>query len=114
MARFDQAVLVALQEVETAFSNYATELQRRQILNTARNQSAEAVRFAQDRYEAGADSFLTVFEADRSLASADATLAQSDAQISAYQIALFKALGGGWDQDQAIAPSSPEPDRVSE
>lgn len=108
LARFDQAVLVALQEVETALSNYSTELQRRQILGSARDQSAEAVRYARNRYEAGADSFLTVLDADRSLAAADATLAQSDAQISTYQIALFKALGGGWDQDQAIAQTAPE------
>ena len=101
LARFDQSVLVALQEVETALSNYESELRRRQILNDARAQSAEAVRFARERFEAGADSFLTVLDADRTLVAAEATLAQSDALISSYQIALFKALGGGWDDANA-------------
>jgi outer membrane protein, multidrug efflux system len=108
LARFDRAVLTALQEVETALSNYASELQRRQILAAAREQSAAAVGFARTRFDAGADSFLTVLDADRSLAAAEASLAQSDALISTYQIALFKALGGGWQQEQAIVqPAAP-------
>ena len=107
LARFDQSVLVALQEVETALSNYASELRRRQILADARDQSAAAVGYARTRFEAGADSFLTVLDADRTLADAEAALAASDAQITAYQIALFKALGGGWSEDQAIAQTDP-------
>jgi len=104
LARFDQTVLVALQEVETALANYASELRRRQILAAARDQAAAAVDFARTRFEAGADSFLTVLDADRSLAEAEAALAQSDALISAYQIALFKALGGGWQDAAAVGP----------
>lgn len=104
LARFDQTVLVALQEVETALANYASELRRRQILAAARDQAAAAVGFARTRFEAGADSFLTVLDADRSLAEAEAALAQSDALISAYQIALFKALGGGWQDAAAVGP----------
>lgn len=113
LARFDQAVLVALQEVETALANYATELQRRQILAAARDESATAVNFARTRFDAGADSFLSVLDADRSLAEIEAALAQSDALISAYQIALFKALGGGWQQEQAIDPAPVPADFVS-
>ena len=35
--------------------------------------------------------------AERQLASLEAQLAQSDAQVTTNQIALFKALGGGWE-----------------
>jgi outer membrane protein TolC len=48
------------------------------------------------RQEAGLDSFLTVLDAERTLAALEAQLAQSQAQVAANQIALFKALGGGW------------------
>jgi len=98
LATFDQTVLTALQETETALSNYANELDRRQALSEARDQAADAARLSRLRFDAGADNFLTVLDSERTLASADATLAQSDALVTTYQIALFKALAGGWDQ----------------
>ncbi|MNH63035.1 Toluene efflux pump outer membrane protein TtgI precursor [compost metagenome] len=98
LATFDQTVLTALQETETALSSYANELDRRTALTTARDQAATAARLSRLRFDAGADSFLTVLDSERTLAGADAALAASEAQVTTYQIALFKALAGGWDQ----------------
>jgi multidrug efflux system outer membrane protein len=97
LANFDQAVLVALQETETALANYANELDRRASLTAARDQAATAARLSRLRFEAGADSFLTVLDAERTLAQTDAALAASDALVTTYQITLFKALAGGWE-----------------
>ncbi|NJC41312.1 NodT family efflux transporter outer membrane factor (OMF) lipoprotein [Brevundimonas alba] len=97
LATFDQTVLVALQETETALANYANELDRRSALQAARDQAANAARLSRLRFEAGADSFLTVLDAERTLAAADAQLAASEALVTTYQIALFKALAGGWN-----------------
>ncbi|MGV8929769.1 MAG: efflux transporter outer membrane subunit [Brevundimonas sp.] len=96
LAMFDQTVLVALQETETALANYANELDRQTALQAARDQAATAARLSRLRFDAGADSFLTVLDAERTLAAADAQLAASDALVTTYQIALFKALAGGW------------------
>ncbi|MCS6627336.1 TolC family protein [Roseibacterium beibuensis] len=98
LATFDQTVLVALQETETALANYANELDRRAALQAARDQAATAARLSRLRFDAGADSFLTVLDAERTLAAADAQLAASDALVTTYQIALFKALAGGWSE----------------
>ena len=98
LADFDQTVLTALQETETALANYANELDRRSALQAARDQAATAARLSRLRLEAGADSFLSVLDAERTLASADAQLAASDALVTTYQIALFKALAGGWSE----------------
>ena len=98
LATFDQTVLLALQETETALANYANELDRRSALQSARDQAATAARLSRLRFEAGADSFLTVLDAERTLAAADAQLASSDALVTTYQIALFKALAGGWSE----------------
>lgn len=98
LATFDQTVLVALQETETALANYANELDRRAALQAARNQAANAARLSRLRFDAGADSFLTVLDAERTLAASDAQLASSDALVTTYQIALFKALAGGWSE----------------
>ena len=40
-----------------------------------------------------------MLDAERTLASADAALAASEAQVTTYQIALFKALAGGWTNE---------------
>ena len=98
LANFDQTVLLALQETETALSNYANELDRRAALTQARDQAANASRLARLRFDAGADSLFTLLDAQRTEAAADAALAQSDALVTTYQIGLFKALAGGWDQ----------------
>ena len=99
LATFDQTVLTALQETETALSNYANELDRRAALTEARDQAARAADLSRLRFNAGADSFLLVLDAERTQAAADAALAQSDALVTTYQIALFRALAGGWQAD---------------
>ena len=96
LANFDQTVLVALEETETALSAYANELDRRAALTTARDRAADAVRLSRLRFDAGADSFLSLLDAQRTLAQANAALAASDAAVSNNQITLFKALAGGW------------------
>lgn len=104
--RFDKVVLVALQETETALARYARELQRRDNLSLAQEQSALAARLSRNRFDAGADSFLALLDAERTFAEAEAELAASRAQIASYQIDLFRALGGGWEL-------APEPEGLS-
>lgn len=99
LATFDQTVLVALQETETALTNYANELDRRTALRDARDEAARAVRLTQLRFDAGADSLFNLIDAQRTLASTEAQLANSDALVTTYQIALFKALAGGWENE---------------
>ena len=100
LANFDQTVLVALQETETALSAYANELDRRAALTTARDRAADAERLSRLRFDAGADSFLSLLDAQRTLAQANAALAASDAAVSNNQITLFKALAGGWATEE--------------
>jgi outer membrane protein TolC len=57
------------------------------------------------RYEAGVDSYLNVIDAQRALAEAEARLADSEALAADYQIAVFKALGGGWESPPPRAMS---------
>jgi multidrug efflux system outer membrane protein len=96
LARFEGATLSALSETETALASYARELDRRAALARARDRSADAVRLARLRNQAGRDSFLVVLDTERTLASLEAQLAQSDAAVTTAQVVLFKALGGAW------------------
>ncbi|WP_323117937.1 TolC family protein [Burkholderia alba] len=97
-ASFDAHVLQALKETEQALALYGASWRRRDALQTARVQHARAFRLAELNYKAGAVDFLDVLDAERSLVSVDAALAASTQQVALDQVAVFKALGGGWQQ----------------
>lgn len=97
LARFDAAVLNALRETESALTVYARELDRNAALKEASLQSALASQQAASLTRHGRGDFLTSLDAERTLAAADSALAASDAQLTSDQLALFLALGGGWE-----------------
>jgi NodT family efflux transporter outer membrane factor (OMF) lipoprotein len=103
LARFDGVVLGALRETESALTVYARELDRNAALKAARDQSALASGQADKLYRFGRADFLVKLDADRTLASADSAVAASDAQLAADQVALFLALGGGWESSHGQA-----------
>jgi outer membrane protein TolC len=97
-ARFDATVLNALRETESALVVYARQLDRDAALRAARDQSAEAASQASRLFQYGKTDYLTVLDAERTLASNESALAASQADLSSDQIALFLALGGGWEK----------------
>lgn len=97
LAQYEKTVLQALEEVKTALSNYALELQRREILVTAAKASAQAADIAKKRYTAGLDSFIDYLNAENALLQTESLLAQSELNTAASLVAIYKALGGGWE-----------------
>lgn len=97
-ASFDAQVLRALKETEQALARYGAEWRRKAALETARAEHARAYRLAELNYDAGALDFLGVLDAQRSLVAVDQALAASTQQVALDQVAVFKALGGGWRQ----------------
>ncbi|HEY0907180.1 MAG TPA: TolC family protein, partial [Methylophilus sp.] len=61
--------------------------------------TANILRVAQNRYEAGYTSYLEVLDAQRSHNEASQALVQSRQNTLTASVALFKALGGGWKPD---------------
>jgi NodT family efflux transporter outer membrane factor (OMF) lipoprotein len=104
LAAFDGTVLKALQEVEQALARYSGELERNVALRRADEAAGNAARIAGIRFEAGRDTLLQRVDAERDRATSRATLAASNVSLAQAQVALFKALGGGWEQ-------APEPQR---
>jgi len=97
LARFDGVVLNALREAEAALTTYARDLDRNADLGRVRSRAADSVGQVQRLHAAGKVDFLSLLDAQRTLASADSALAASDGQLSQDQVAIFLALGGGWD-----------------
>jgi multidrug efflux system outer membrane protein len=96
---YRKTVLIALAEVEDALVAYAKERTRHQALAASAEDYKRSQLLALDRYEEGYDTYLDVLEAQRSLYNAQDSLAQSDQQIIDDLIAIYKALGGGWQTD---------------
>ncbi|RXG11229.1 efflux transporter outer membrane subunit [Leeuwenhoekiella aestuarii] len=95
--QYEKAVLEGLEELKTRLVNYTQELQRRAILERSSTASAQAAQFAKDRYNAGLDSFIDYLSADNTLLQSENLLAQSEIASATSLIAIYKALGGGWE-----------------
>jgi multidrug efflux system outer membrane protein len=94
---YRKTILTALQEVENALVAFAKEWDHRQALNEAVVQNRRAVDLSNQLYAQGTIDFLTVLDAERSLYASQTALSQSKESISTDLVALYKALGGGWD-----------------
>jgi len=97
LAAYEQSMLAAFTDVETALTAYAREQTRRQSLAHAAQAGEQAVVLARDLYQHGLADFLRVLEAQRSLYQSQDALIESDRAVSSDLIALYKALGGGWE-----------------
>lgn len=105
---YRSAVLVALQDVETSLVSFTREQERRASLADSVAASREAVDVALQLYKGGRTDFLDVLTAQGRLYASQAALAQSETNVGTDLIALYKALGGGWNVDQPTA-AEPEP-----
>ncbi len=94
---YRQTVLTALKEVESSLVAYAKEQEHRQLLEEAVSQNRKAVGLAKELYSAGQTDFLNVLSAQGALFLSEEALARSTRTLSLNLVALYKALGGGWE-----------------
>jgi multidrug efflux system outer membrane protein len=97
LAAYEETVLAALRDVESSLTAYSHDQIRRESLTALAAQNAEAVRIAQREYDNGLIDLLDVLEVQRNLYASQDALAQSDQAVSSDLVALYKALGGGWE-----------------
>ncbi len=96
IARYRQAVLTAMQDVETSLVGYAEHQIERERLEASFKAQTRAVEMANERYNEGQSDLLSVLDAQRQLEDIENSLAVSQTQVMVNLISLYKALGGGW------------------
>jgi NodT family efflux transporter outer membrane factor (OMF) lipoprotein len=101
LAAFDSVILDALKETEQSLVLYSAALDYRQSVADAQTKIHDAFGMAHDQFLAGAVSNLDLLTTEQTLIAADAAVAASDAALVQDQIAVFKALGGGWQRPAA-------------
>jgi outer membrane protein, multidrug efflux system len=97
LTQYEKSVLSAFQEVETALVNYANEQATYRSLTDAVAANRRAVTMANELYIRGLNDFLNVLDAQRALYVTETALTQSQATMASNLVALYKALGGGWE-----------------
>jgi multidrug efflux system outer membrane protein len=97
LLRYEKTVLQALEETEDSLVTHARARDRLVHDQAAVEASTTAAGLARTRYENGASDFLQVLDAERTLLQSEDQLARSRTEAATSLIAVYKALGGGWE-----------------
>lgn len=100
--QYRQTVLSALNDVENALVSYRTDLDREQGLQETIRALQTAFELTNESYRQGLASFIDALDAQRQLAQGKEQLAQAQVQTQLDLVALYKALGGGWEPYQQV------------
>jgi NodT family efflux transporter outer membrane factor (OMF) lipoprotein len=96
LARYQQAVLRAAEDVENAFTSLVQLEAHQQELLTEVAALMRARDASQEAYQGGVIALTDVLDADRQLLTAQDELAQTRADSARAAVGTFRALGGGW------------------
>lgn len=101
---YRRAILLAVEEVDNAIGNYTAQRDRLDRLNDAVAASQRVATLATQRYQQGLTTYLDVIDAQRELYNLQEQQAQAEESVVLQYIALYKALGGGWENYQNVPP----------
>jgi outer membrane protein TolC len=107
LERYQKTVLVALGEVHDAIVELTNEQDRRRSLLAAVAANRDSAELLDSMYRQGLADFLAVLDAERSLYQSEDDLAQSQRGAASALVALYKALGGGWEVAESFPPAEP-------
>ena len=108
IAQYGQSILVAFREVEDALVAVRTARQQREAQAQQVEALRSAMRLATVRYKGGLANYLDVLIAQRSLFDSELALTGTHRLHLVSIVQLYKALGGGWSPDMALAKEPKE------
>ena len=113
---YQQTVLTAGREVEDALVAFIQYQLQARSLEESVKQAADAVELVQAQYKGGLVDFNRLFTAQLQLVAQQDQLAAAQGNIAVSMVAVYRALGGGWQmlqQGGAAQNSAPPPRRLS-
>lgn len=107
VAQYEKAIQVAFQEVSDGLAAHHTYRQQLSAQRDLVKANELYYELAERRYRTGVDSYLTLLDAQRQLFSARQKLISDRLDQLISEVDLFKALGGGWaeNNEDAVPPS---------
>lgn len=94
LAGYEQTMLLALEETETALVTYRQQQERLVKLTDEVRESARAAGIARARYREGVSEFLSLLDAERTQLQAESSAAQAEADLFTAIVGLYRAVGG--------------------
>ena len=101
VAQYEKSIQTAFQEVSDGLAARQTYNQQLQAQRDFVSANQDYYRLAERRYRIGVDSNLTFLDAQRSLFSAQQALISDRLSQLTSEVNLYKALGGGWNEQTA-------------
>lgn len=106
IANYEGAIQSAFREVADALAAHGT-LDEQLDAQAARARAAGAsLQLSRKRYETGIENYLTVLDAQRTVYTARQDVIDSRRAALSNRIELYRALGGGWDEETAAAQTA--------
>ena len=96
-----------MRQVDDADASYRAQQQRLASLDRALQAARQATQLATERYDRGLSDFLNVLDAEREQYELEERHVVTRQTAADDLVTLYKALGGGWPQNQVIAPTRP-------
>lgn len=94
---YEKTVLLALEDAESALTQYGRELETREQLGQAVQTRSKNSDLATKRYESGLDSLINLIDTERELLNSELDLIRSETDLTLKLVRLYKSLGGGWE-----------------
>lgn len=96
LLKYINLVLQAQQEVQDNITRYIEAKKAERFLNTANNSAITSTKLALIRYKEGESNYTTVLDAERQQLRVQQSLVNAQGEIPKALVALYRALGGGW------------------
>lgn len=106
-AAYEAAVRTALKDVADALASLQGDQARLVQLQAAAQSAALADTLARQRHQSGLIDYATVLDTQRTLLTAQDSVASTQTTLLADHVRLFKALGGGWPAHTPHTPEQP-------
>ena len=104
LASYEASIQTAFREVNDALVKVRQGREKEAALQIAQEAAGKSLQIAENRYKAGYSAYLDVLDAQRTYNEAALAYIQSRQARLAATVELFKALGGGW-ADQQVQPA---------
>ena len=111
LLRFEDGIVRALEDVESALIALKQERERASLLKSAAASAEAALGRAQSLYDRGQIDLLPLLDAQRTRLTVEVGANDSNTQLLLDSVQLYKALGGGWQvfepaEQPAAAPAA--------
>lgn len=97
--QYNSAVMTAVEEIDVAISSYLGSLNNIEVVEKVIEESRKSLELSVDLYKRGLSPFNNVVSAQMSLLEYQNSLITSKGKALTALIALYEALGGGWDEN---------------